>query len=179
MYPPPFISYALVQATSVYYKMVNLRLPGEAADGLLFPDPDIHYPMLIIQYGFSWEDELMKSLELDRSEATICPGVEKSASRYLYYETDLGMARRLVEEFGRYPRFALLPLKWYTGEQVNKAEYRVEVTMAKDFHTKHMKYFFSYVFAAFWDLGDLLGGKHFSAQIMHAKRIRLGLQAGV
>ena len=163
------------EAASVYYKMVNLRLPGEAADGLLFPDPDIDYPMLIIQYGFSWEDELMKFLELDKSEATICPGVETSASRYLYYETDLRTARRMVEEFGRYPRFALLPLKWYTGEHVNKAEYRVEVTMAKDFHTKHLKYFFSYVMAAFWDLGDLLGGKHFSAQIMHAKRIRLGL----
>ena len=105
----------------------------------------------------------------------ICRGVETPASRYLYYETDLGTARRLVEEFGRYPRFALLPLKWYTGEQVNKAEYRVEVTMAKDFHTRHLKYFFSYVMAAFWDLGDLLGGKHFGAQIMHAKRIQLSL----
>ena len=163
------------EAASVYYKMVNLRLPGEAADGLLFPDPDIDYPMLIIQYGFSWEDEVMKFLELDKSEATICTGVETSASRYLYLETDLGTARRLVEEFGGYPRFALLPLKWYTGEQVNKSEYRVEVTMAKDFQTKHLKYFFSYVMAAFWDLGDLLGEKHFSAQIMHAKRIRMGL----
>ena len=47
--------------------------------------------------------------------------------------------------------------------------------MAKDFQTKHLKYFFSYVTAAFWERGDLLGGKHFSAQIMHAKRIRLGL----
>ena len=36
------------EAASVYYKMVNLRLPGEAADGLLFPDPDIDYPMLIV-----------------------------------------------------------------------------------------------------------------------------------
>ena len=143
------------EAASVYYKMVNLRVPGEAADGLLFPDPDIDYPMLIIQYGFSWEDELMKFVELDKSEATICPRVETSASCYLYYETDLGTARRLVEEFGKYPRFA--------------------VTMVKDFYTKHLKYFFSYVMAAFWDVGDLLGGKHSSAHIMHAKRIRLGL----
>ena len=164
-----------MEAASVYYKMINMRLPGEGTDGVLFADPDITYPMLIIQYAFSWEDELMQFLGLDKSEATICPGIDTAFSRYLYLETDFATAKKVIETFGRYPRFALLPLKWYTGEQVNSAEYRVEVTMAKDFQARHLKYFYSYVMATFWDLGDLLGGKHFSAQIMHSKRIRLGL----
>ena len=163
------------ESASVYYKMVNMRLPGEGADGLLFAEPEIDYPMLIIQYAFSWEDELMAFLRLDKSEATVCPGVDTASSRYLYLETDLGTAKKVVENFGRYPRFALLPLKWYTGEQVNTSEHRLEVTMSREFQAKHLQYFFSYVMAAFWELGDLLSGKHFSAQIMHAKRIRLGL----
>ena len=164
-----------VDSASVYYKMVNLRLPGENADGLLFPDPEIDYPMLIIQYGFAWEDELMTYLDIDKNTAVICPGVDTASSRYLYLETDLAQAKGWVETFGRYPRFALLPLKWYTGEAVWAAEHRVEITMSKDFQPKHLKYFFSYVIAAFWDLGDILSGKHFAAQIMHAKRIRVGL----
>ena len=38
------------EAASVYYKMVNLRLPGEAADGLLFGHrlPDAHYSVRIL-----------------------------------------------------------------------------------------------------------------------------------
>ena len=47
--------------------------------------------------------------------------------------------------------------------------------MARDFQPKHLKFFFSYVMAAFWDLGDILSGKHFAAPILHAKRIRVGL----
>ena len=50
--------------------------------------------------------------------------------------------------------------------------------MSKDFQPKHLKYFFSYVMAAFWDLGDILSGKHFAAQIMHAKGIGVGLSKG-
>ena len=164
-----------VESASVYYKMVNLRLPGENADGLLFPDPEIDYPMLIIQYGFALEDELMMYLDIDKNTAVICPGVDTASSRYLYLETDLAQAKGVVETFGRYPRFALLPLMWYTGEAVWAAEHRVEITMSKDFQPKSLKYFFSYVVAAFWDLGDILSGKHFAAQIMHAKRIRVGL----
>ena len=101
--------------------------------------------------------------------------MDTASSRYLYLETDLAQAKGVVETFGRYPRFALLPLKWYTGEAVSAAEHRVEITMSKEFQPKHLKYFFSYVMAAFWDLGDILSGKHFAAQIMHAKRIRVGL----
>ena len=48
--PPPCISYAL---------------------GLLFPDPEIDYPMLIIQYGFAWEDE-QTYLDIDKNTAVIC-----------------------------------------------------------------------------------------------------------
>ena len=115
-----------MDSASVYYKMINLRLPGESADSLLFPDPDIDYPMLIILYGFAWEDELMTYLGIDKNEATICPGVDTASSRYLYLETHLSTAKGIVETFGRYPRFALLPLKWYTGEAVNSAEHRVD-----------------------------------------------------
>ena len=122
-----------MESASVYYKMVNLRLPGENADGLLFPDPEIDYPMLIVQYGFAWEDELMMHLDIDKNTTVICSGVDTASSRYLYLETDLAQAKGVVETFGRYPRFALLPLKWYTGEAVSAAEHRVEITTSKDF----------------------------------------------
>ena len=69
----------------------------------------------------------MTYLDIDKNSARgYMPRGQHRRSRYLYLETDLGQAKGVVETFGRYPRFALLPLKWYT----------------KDFQPKHLKYFF-------------------------------------
>ena len=114
---PTWTHCSMSEAVSVYYKMVNMRLPGEDTNGLLFLDPDINYPMLVIQYAFSWEDDSMQFLDLDKLEAVICPGVDTTCSRYLYLEIDLSMAGKVIEIFHRYPRFPLLPLKWYIGEE--------------------------------------------------------------
>ena len=53
---------------------------------------------------------------------------------------DLSTAR-VIENFARYPCFALLPLKWY----------KVDMTMARNFQPRHLKYFYSYVMVAFWE----------------------------
>ena len=163
------------ESASVIYKMINLRQPGESADGVLFREPDIKYQVLVLQYAVSWEDQLLASISKSREEVDIVPGSDAQASKFVFVELDYGQASRLVEEFGRYPRFAILPLPWHTGAAVQKSARRREVSMFAAFRDKHLKFFFSYVLAAFWELGELFSGKDVAVHIVHSKRIRVGL----
>ena len=163
------------ESASVIYKMINLRQPGESADGVSFREPDIKYQVLVLQYAVSWEDQLLASISKSREEVDIVPGSDAQASKFMFVELDYGQASRLVEEFGRYPRFAILPLPWYTGSAVQKSAHRLEVSMSAAFREKHLKFFFSYVLAAFWELGELFSGKDVAVHIVHSKRIRVGL----
>ena len=54
--------------------MINLRQPGESADGVLFREPDIKYQVLVLQYAVSWEDQLLASISKTREEVDIVPG---------------------------------------------------------------------------------------------------------
>ena len=62
---------------------------------------------------------------------SICPRIDAASDCYLYPKTSLSTVKNVIENVGRYPCFALLPLKWYTAEQATAMEYRVEVTMAR------------------------------------------------
>ena len=64
-------------------------------------------------------------------------------------EMEYDKAARLMEQFGCYPRFTLLPGSWYTGTTVQKADHRLEVSMSAAFPDHHLKFFYSYVLAAF------------------------------
>ena len=69
--------------------------------------------------------------------------IETATSKYLSFETDLANATKVVEQFGRYPPFALLPLKWYAGPAMTATQHRLEKTMAKEFQSRHLKYCYS------------------------------------
>ena len=112
---------------------------------------------------------------MKREHAVICPTSDAAHSKFMYVEVDFDTASKLVTQFGSYLHFALLPLRWYTGEDVDEAEVRLEVTMERLFQEKHMPYFYAYVLGALWELGDVFTSGKVCVQIMHSKRIRVGL----
>ena len=163
------------ESRSPLYRMVPLRLPGENSEGILFTDPEIKYPMVVLPYSIAWERELLEALDMKREHIVICPSSDAAHSKFLYVEVDFDTTSRLVTRFGRYPHFALLPLRRYTGEDVDQAEVRPEITMERSFREKHMPYFYAYVLGALWELGDVFTSGKVCVQIMHFKRIRVGL----
>ena len=52
---------------------------------------------------------------------------------------------------------------------------RLEVTMERSFRDKHMPFFYAYVLGAPWELGEVSTLGKVSIQIMHSKRIHVGL----
>ena len=163
------------ESASVVYKMINMRLPGESADGVLFSEPDIEYPVIVVQYALGWEAALIEFLGVDKSSLDIVPGSDAQASKFVFLEIGFAKATELVEQFGRYPRFALLPLRWYTGAAVNALPRRLEVSMSSTFREGHLKFFYGYLLAGLWELGNVFQGVDVAIQIMHSKRMRLGL----
>ena len=65
-----------------------------------------------------------------------------------HIKIDFDTALGLVTQFGRYPHFAMLPLHWHTGEDVDQAEVRLEVTMERSVREKHTPYFYAYMLAS-------------------------------
>ena len=101
----------LRESGSPLYRMVPLRLPGENSEGVLFPEPEIKYPMIVVQYAMGWESRLLYVVDLKREHAAIYPGSDAAHSKFLYVEADFDTASKFVTSFGRYPHFALLPLR--------------------------------------------------------------------
>ena len=63
-----------LESTAVIYKMVNMRLPGEAAEGLIFREPELRYQVVVVQYSVTWEEPLLKFLEINKDTVDIVPG---------------------------------------------------------------------------------------------------------
>ena len=48
-------------------------MPEESTEGIIFSELEITYPMVVLQYSLAWEIELLRILDLQRDDATICP----------------------------------------------------------------------------------------------------------
>ena len=130
--------------------------------------------MIVVRYAMGWEPEPLDTLGLKREHAVICPGCNAAHSKFWCVEVDFETTSRLVTTFGRYPHFALLPLRWYTGQEVDTVEVRLEVTMKRSFWDMHMQFFYVYVLGTLWELGEVFTSG--SLHIMHSKHIRVGLK---
>ena len=86
--------------------------------------------MLVLQYFPMWEEQLLGFLKHDMEAVDIVPGSDTKAIKFMFVEMDYNEATGLVENFGRYPRFALLPLPWYTTVALKTAAHCVEVSMS-------------------------------------------------
>ena len=60
----------------------------------------------------------MTFLGTEPRNEVVVPGPDVQHTRILFKELDLTRANSLVTEFGRRPRFAVMPVPWYKGSAV-------------------------------------------------------------
>ena len=87
----------------------------------------------------------------------VVPGPDVQHTRILFKELDLTRTKSLVTQLGRRPRFAIMPVPWYKGSAMQGKLYQRSAFVRREKKTDHAPFLFSYVLAAFWDMGEILG----------------------
>ena len=63
----------------------------------------------------------------------------------------------VVEQFVRQPGSAVMGVPWYKGTALANKPYHLLACIKKDKKTQHGPFLFSYIVAALWDMGGVLG----------------------
>ena len=50
----------------------------------MLPELDMKHAILVVQYAAAWKDDLLKFLQLNKNDATICAVADTQISMYLY-----------------------------------------------------------------------------------------------
>ena len=83
-----------------------------------------------------------------------------------------------MEQFGRAPKFAVMGVPWYNGTAFQEKQWRPSAFIKKDHKIQHAPFLFSYILAAFWDMGEILGvSTDVALQASAYNQVRIGLTA--
>ena len=143
-----------------------------------YPVPPCPATMLAVQYHKAWESELLGWLKTEIRNEVVVPGPDIERTRVLFREFDKLAAAELVEQFGRALRFAVMGVPSYNGTAFQGKQWRPSAFIKKDHKIQHASFLFSYILAAFWDMGEILGVSTDVA--LHAfayNQVRIGLTA--
>ena len=164
-----------VSSSSTTFKKLCLQMPGQ--DPMVDWYPVIECParMLAIQYHNAWESELFAFLDTEIRKEVVVPGPDVEHTRNLFRELSKEVASSLVEQFGRFSRFAVMGVPWYNCNAFDGKPWRLSAFI-KDKKNQHAPVLFSYILAAFWDMGELLGvSKDVALQATSYNQVRIGL----
>ena len=94
----------------------------------------------------------------------------------MFKEFDLATARGLVTQIGRPPRFGIMPVSWCKGSAFTRKMWQPPAFVRKEKMVHHIAFLFSYVPAAFWDMGEILGvSGSVDLQATTHSQVRVGL----
>lgn len=134
------------------YKMIPMMNPGHDPTVKVFsPDMDCVHSQMAVQYHIQWEDELFTYLKTSKKEHAVMPGKDPAHTRVVYLPLDREQARGLVEELGRKPRFAVMPVPWVRGDALERKPHQLNAFIDKSVKNAHAPYLFSYLLAAIWE----------------------------
>ena len=139
------------------YKKFSLMTPGHDPTMDWFTPLQVPQKMLAIMFHKQWEQELMTFLDTEPRNEVVVPGPDVQHTRILFKELDLAQAKSLVTQLGRKPRFAIMPVPWYKGSAMQGKPYQLSAFVRREKKVDHAPFLFSYVLAAFWDMGEVLG----------------------
>ena len=113
---------------------------------------------------------------MDAKQEVIVPGDDIEHTRILFCELELPAAKRLVEELGRLPRFVVMGVPWYKGAAIDTKPFKLSAFICKTHKQQHAPFLFSYLLAALWEMGEILGvSDDVALQATTYNQVRLGL----
>ena len=117
-----------------------------------FPAPAISAKMLAVQLHKNWETQLLEHLSLDGKLEVILPGPAIEHTRILFCELELPTSKRLVEELGRLPRFAVMGISWYKGAAIDTQPFKLPAFIRQTHYQQHALFLFWNLLAALWEM---------------------------
>lgn len=134
------------------YKMVPMMNPGHDPTVKIFdPDQECVRSQMALQYHLQWEEELFSYLKMSKRDLAVMPGKDPAHTRVAYLPMDKDQAVRVVEDLGRKPRFALMPIPWARGDAIDTKPHQLNAFVDRTVKNLHAPYLFSYLLAAIWD----------------------------
>ena len=158
------------------YKKFSLMTPGQDPTVDWFTPVDVPQKMLAIMFHKQWEQELMTFLGTEPRNEVVVPGPDVQHTRILFKELDLTRVKSLDTQLGRRPRFAVMPVLWYKGSAMKGKPYQLSAFLRREEKIDHAPFLFSYVLAAFWDMGEVLGvSSEIALRSTAYNQVRVGL----
>ena len=158
------------------YKKFSLMTPGHDPTVEWCTPVEVPQKMLVIMFHKQWEQELMTFLGTEPRNEVVVPGPDVPHTRILFKELDLTRAKSLVTQLWQKPRFAVMPTPWYKGSAMQGKPYQLSAFVRREKKIEHTPFLFSYVLAAFWDMGEVLGvSSEIALQSTAYKQVRVGL----
>ena len=139
------------------YKKFSLMTPGHDPTFDWFTLVEVPQKMLGIMFHKHWKQDLMTFMGTEPRNEVVVPGPDVQHTRIVFKELDLTRAKSLVTQSARRPRFAVMPVPWYKGSAMQGKPYQLSAFVRTEKKMDHAPFLFSYVLAAFWDMGEVLG----------------------
>ena len=155
-----------------------LQMPGHDPVLDWYPVPPWPATMLAMQYHKAWESELLGWLRTEIPNEVVILGTDIEHTRVLFREYDKSAAAKLLEQVSRALRFAVVGVPWYNGTAFQEKQWRLLAFIKKDHKIQHAPFLFSYILAAFWNMGEILGvSTDVALQVSAYEQVRIGLTA--
>ena len=158
------------------YKKFSLMTPGHDLTVDWFTPVDLRKKMLAIMFHDQWEQELMTFLGTEPRNEVVVPGPDVQHTRILFKELDLTKRNHWSPSWGEGPGLRSCLSHGTRGPlcRGNRISFSAFVRREKKIH--HAPFLFSYVLAAFWDLGEILGiSSEIALQSTACNQVRVGL----
>ena len=158
------------------YKKFSLMTPRHDPTVDWFTLVDVPQKMLAIMFHKQWEQELMTFTGTEPRNEVVVPGPDVQHTHILFKELHLTRAKSLVTQLGRRPRVAIMPAPWYKGSAMQGKSYQLFAFVRREKKIDHAPFLFSYVLAAFWDIGEVLGfSSEIALQTTTYNQVRVGV----
>lgn len=167
-----------ISAVQPKFKILKFMERGVDPTTIYVPAPTIPPDTYALQCHVEWKQELYTHLGGDKHSLKEEPGTDPKHTKFIFITCDAAKVEELVQKFGTYPRFAIMPIPWYEGYGVDDSHTVWEMWILPSHRSDHAPFFFAAILSAIW---TQLGIKVFdqdsgvAIQPVSYNKVRIGL----